>query len=173
VTNAFNEEVVKTMAAHVSRPIIMPLSNPTPLSEAHPRDLLEWTQGKAIIATGSPFPDVAFNHQFYPIAQSNNALAFPGIGLGVVATKAKRVSSGMLWAATNALSACSPMVHDPLATLLPKLSHAKNVSYQVALAVAEQAQQEGLVTSFAQSDLTEHIKSIMWEPQYYPYKYTR
>lgn len=169
VAGAFNEEIVKTMTAFVECPVIMPLSNPTILSEANPADLLQWTKGKAIIATGSPFADAQWNEIKYRIAQSNNAFAFPGIGLGVLAVKAKRVSDGMLWAATNALSACSPMAQDPFAALLPKLSEAKIVSYQVALAVAEQATKEGLATVKPAVNLAETIKGIMWEPRYYTY----
>lgn len=166
---AFNEEIVKLMATQVDRPIIMPLSNPTSLSEAKPEDLLKWTQGNAIIATGSPFPDVHFDGKYYRIAQSNNAFAFPGIGLGVVAVKAKRVSDNMLWAATEALRQCSPVNQDKMAPLLPKLAEARMVSLHIANAVAEQACKEGLASIPAQTDLKELIKKTMWEPRYYHY----
>jgi malate dehydrogenase (oxaloacetate-decarboxylating) len=167
---AFNEEIVRLMADQVERPIIMPLSNPTALAEAKPEDLLQWTEGKAIIATGSPFPDVLYNNKWYRIAQSNNALAFPGIGLGAIAAKAKRMSDDMLWAATQALSQCSPAFHDKMSPLLPKLSEAKMVSAQVALAVAEQARKEGLAQISDDVDLKALIKRIMWTPRYYPYR---
>lgn len=170
VAGAFNEEIVKMMASHVDRPIIMPLSNPTSLAEAKPEDLLNWTEGKAIIATGSPFPNVHYNGVWQRIAQSNNALAFPGIGLGTIAVKAKRLSDDMLWAATEALSNCSPVNQDKMAPLLPKLCEAKMVSQNVALAVAEQARKEGLSRISADADLKEVIRKCMWEPQYYPYK---
>lgn len=170
VSGAFNETVVKAMATHVPRPIIMPLSNPTILSEANPADLLQWTDGKAIIATGSPFHSVSWNNKHYHIAQSNNAFVFPGLGLGVLAVKANRVTDDMLWAATNALSACSPMARDPFAALLPKLSNAKFVSYQIALAVAEQACREGVATAVPVKSLSDTIKGLFWEPQYYPYR---
>lgn len=168
VTGAFNESVVKAMSTYVDRPIIMPLSNPTPLSEATPEDLLKWTEGRAVIATGSPFPPVFFQNKKIDIAQSNNALAFPGIGLGVIAVKAERVSEEMLWAATTALSACSPIENDKLAPLLPKLANAKMVCYKVGIAVAEQAVKEGLAK--VQGDIHDLVHRLMWTPKYYPYR---
>lgn len=167
---AFNEEIVKMMAAHTERPIIMPLSNPTTLSEAKPDDLIKWTDGKAIVATGSPFPVAEHNGHWYRFAQSNNAFAFPGIGLGVIVAKAARLTDDMLWAATQALSACSPVNQDKMAPLLPRLTEARSVSMQVALAVAEQARKEGLARVPANADLGSLIKKYMWEPRYYPYK---
>lgn len=166
---AFNEEIVKLMAEHVERPIIMPLSNPTALAEAKPDDLLEWTKGQAIIATGSPFPDVHYDKKWYRIAQSNNALAFPGIGLGAIAVKAKHISDDMLWVATQTLSQCSPTVQDKLAPLMPKLAEAKMISMKVALAVAEQARKEGLTQISANANLKDIIRKATWEPIYYPY----
>jgi malate dehydrogenase (oxaloacetate-decarboxylating) len=168
VTGAFNETVIKTMAAHVERPIIMPLSNPTSLSEAVPEDLIQWTEGKAIIATGSPFAPVFYQGKTIDIAQSNNALAFPGVGLGVVAVKAKRISEEMLWAATLALSACSPIEHDKLAPLLPKLANAKMVSFKVAVAVAEVARRQGLTEVADEVDISDLVRRVMWDPKYYP-----
>lgn len=166
---AFNEEIVRAMQEHVDRPIIMPLSNPTALSEADPKDLYNWTNGKAIIATGSPFPDVRFMGTYHRIAQSNNALAFPGIGLGVIASRARLLSDDMLWAAANALSRCAPIVQDKTAPLLPKLSEARMVSVQVAAAVAEQARKEGLAQN-TKDDINVLIQKIMWEPNYLPYR---
>lgn len=168
-TGAFNEEIVRTMQANVERPIIMPLSNPNALSEADPQDLYQWTNGKAIIATGSPFPDVRYNDLYHRIAQSNNALAFPGIGLGIVAVKAKLLSDDMLFAAATALSQCAPIAYDKTAPLLPKLSEAKMVSVQVAQAVAKQARKEGLAQN-TQDDITALIRRTMWEPRYLPYR---
>lgn len=167
---AFSEEIVKLMAQHIERPLIMPLSNPNILAEATPEDLLQWTNAKAIIAMGSPFPDVSYAGKYYRIAQSNNAFAFPGIGLGVIAAKAKHLTNDMLWAATRALSACSPVNQDKMAPLLPKLSEAKMVSFNVALAVAEQARKEGLAQISDDVDLKDIIKKSMWAPRYYPYK---
>lgn len=169
---AFTEEIVKLMAAQTPRPIIMPLSNPTPLAEATPSDLIKWTDAKAIIATGSPFPDVHFNNKDYRIAQSNNAFAFPGIGLGCIAVQAKRVSDDMLWAATQALSHCSPVHHSKTlgTALLPKLANSNVVSMRVAYAVAQQAQAEGLARMTDSTHLETLIKRIIWKPRYYPYQ---
>lgn len=166
---AFNEEVVTAMKEHVERPIIMPLSNPTALSEADPKDLYQWTNGKAIIATGSPFPDVRHMGSYHRIAQSNNALAFPGIGLGVIAVKARLLSDDMLWAAANALCECAPIIQDKTAPLLPKLSEAKMVSMKVAQAVAEQARKEGLAANTS-DDVNTLIQRTIWEPRYLPYR---
>lgn len=170
VSGAFNEEIVKLMAEYVERPIIMPLSNPTSLAEAAPEDLLHWTKGKAIIATGSPFPDVNYDDKWFRIAQSNNAFAFPGIGLGAIAVKAKHVSDDMLWAATQALSLCSPIHQDKMGPLLPKLAEAKMVSFNVALAVAKQAREEGLAQISPTANLEDIIQKAMWEPHYYHYR---
>ncbi|MHB1222011.1 MAG: oxaloacetate-decarboxylating malate dehydrogenase, partial [Gammaproteobacteria bacterium] len=169
VSGAFNEDVVKLMASQVERPIIMPLSNPNSLAEADPEDLYKWTEGKAIVATGSPFPDVQYEGKWNRIAQCNNALGFPGIGLGVIASKAAHISDQMLWVATEALSKCSPVYQDKMAPLLPKLSEAKMVSFNVAVAVAEQARKEGLARIPMHVDLKEAIRLAMWEPRYYPY----
>ena len=170
VTGAFDEEIVRLMASQVTRPIIMPLSNPTSLAEATPEDLLKWTNGKAIIATGSPFPDVYHEGRKHRIAQSNNALAFPGIGLGTIAVKAKHITDEMLWAATQALAACSPVGQDKMAPLLPKLAETSMVSFNVAIAVAEQARKEGLAQVPDNADLAELIRRTRWEAKYYPYR---
>ncbi|HLB41563.1 MAG TPA: NAD-dependent malic enzyme [Gammaproteobacteria bacterium] len=169
-TGAFTEEIVKLMASHVDRPIIMPLSNPNSLSEATPEDLIKWTNAKAIIATGSPFPDVIYQNKRYRIGQSNNAFAFPGIGLGAMIAKAKIITDDMLWAATQALSSCSPMNQDKISPLLPRLSEVRMISARVAFAVAEQARQSGLAQIANDIDLKEAIKKSMWEPRYYPYR---
>lgn len=170
IANAFSEKVIRAMAKHTAKPIIMPLSNPTPKSEAKPADLLAWTEGRAIIATGSPFSDVEFNGRKIRISQSNNAYAFPGIGLGAIAVKAKKLSDDMLWAAAEALSLSSPVNRDKTAPLLPKLSESLQVSYQVALAVAKQARKEGLAQVDKDTDLNQLIRSVSWEPRYYPYR---
>ncbi|MBA3661587.1 MAG: NAD-dependent malic enzyme [Gammaproteobacteria bacterium] len=169
-TGAFTEDIVKMMSASVERPIIMPLSNPTSLSEAQPDDLLKWTEGKAIIATGSPFGDVLYNGKWYRVAQSNNAFAFPGIGLGAIAVKAKNISDDMLWAATKALAACSPVNQDKMAPLLPKLAEAKMVSLHVALAVMEEARKQGLASVDDSVDLKKLLQRTLWEPRYYPFR---
>lgn len=170
VAGAFNEEIVKLMAEQVERPVILPLSNPNSLSEAEPENLYKWTDGKALIATGSPFPNVEYAGKIYRIAQSNNALAFPGLGLGALAVRAKHISDGMLWAATCSLSQASPVRQDKMAPLLPKISETKMVSEHIALAVAKQAVEEGLAQIPADADLKALIKAFVWEPKYYPYR---
>ncbi len=168
VQGAFNEDVVKAMAKHVEHPIIMPLSNPTSKSEAEPADLLRWTDGKALIATGSPFADVEYGGKTIRISQSNNALVFPGIGLGIIVTKAKRLTDNMIWAACQALMNCSPAKNDPSAPLLPDLNDVQAVSRKIALAVIDQAIKDGEAEPI--DDIEKAIRSVSWEPQYYPYK---
>ena len=169
VSGAFNEQVVTAMASYVSRPIILPLSNPTSHAEAHPANLYKWTEGKALVATGSPFGEINYDGKKIQIAQSNNAFIFPGLGLGVIASRPKLLTDKMIWAAAEALSKCSPAFKDPNAPLLPDLSNIKTISHKVATAVIMQARKEGLDTF--QSELTpeEAIKHIDWKPQYYPY----
>lgn len=169
-TGIFDERIVRLMAHETPRPIIMPLSNPNSLSEAKPEDLLKWTNGKVLMATGSPFPKVHFEDKWFRVAQSNNALAFPGIGLGAIASKASHITDDMLWAATLALRDCSPVNQDKLAPLLPKLSESNMVSYHVALAVAEQARKDKVAQVHDQINFKEAIKKIIWRPRYYPYK---
>jgi malate dehydrogenase (oxaloacetate-decarboxylating) len=167
-SGAFNEAIVMEMAKHHNHPIIFPLSNPTENAEATPAQLLEWTQGKAIIATGSPFNDVAWNNKTILVTQCNNALSFPGIGLGVIAAQAKFLSEAMLWAACKTLSEYSPILKDPQGSLLPAISKVKPIAKKIALAVAEQARQEGLAQIAADADLNQIIDAMIWSPQYIP-----
>ncbi len=170
VSGAFSEEIVKTMHQFVSRPIIMPLSNPLTKSEATPHDLIRWTQGQAIIATGSPYPDVIYEGKQIRIAQCNNAFSFPAIGLGAIAAKAKYITDGMLWAAAQALSQFSQAHYNPLEPILPKLTESKKIRRQIALAVAEQARREGIAEVGPTLDLERIIDNMIWEPRYYPYR---
>src|SRR5580693_5008426 len=161
---AFTEAIVTEMAAHVERPIIMPLSNPTSHSEAQPSDLIAWTGGRALIATGSPFDPVSYDGVRYEIAQANNALIFPGLGLGVTVARARRVSDGMLAAAAAALAGLSDTV-TPGAATLPPVTSLRQVSAAVGAAVAQAAQAEGL----AQAKLDDPAKQVaqaMWAPAY-------
>ena len=160
----FSEEIVTEMAAHTSRPIIMPLSNPTSHSEARPADLIAWTDGRALIATGSPFPPVAHNGVHYEIAQANNALIFPGLGLGVTVSRARRVSDGMLAAAANALVGLSDPT-TPGTAVLPPVTSLREVSIAVAVAVAQAAQAEGLA-AVPLDDLDRQVREAMWMPAY-------
>jgi len=166
---AFNRAVVTEMLQHCPRPIIFPLSNPTEHAEADPADLLAWTQGKALIATGSPFPDVEFQGRRQRIAQCNNAFTFPGIGLGVIAVKAKYLSDNMLWAACKVLSEYAPVLKDPAAPILPPLTDARPIAREIAIAVAQQAQQEG-VAQIMEQDIPRLIDHLIWSPHYLPLK---
>lgn len=170
VAGAFNEEIIKTMNQTVSRPIIMPLSNPLSKSEATPHDLIRWTQGQAIIATGSPYPDVIYEGKQIRIAQCNNAFSFPAIGLGAIAVKAKHITDSMLWVAAQALSEFSRAHYNPLEPILPKLTESKKIRRQLALAVAEQARNEGIAQVDPSLDLERIIDTMIWEPRYYPYR---
>ncbi|MBX9585621.1 MAG: NAD-dependent malic enzyme [Gammaproteobacteria bacterium] len=169
VGSAFTETVVKAMASHCERPIIFPLSNPTERSEATPADILEWTQGKALIATGSPFAPVDYHGKTIPIGQCNNALVYPGIGLGIMAVKAKRLSDDMLWAACEAAAQFSPILKNPDAALLPPIEEARPFSNVIALAVASQAVKEGLATVSNTDNISGLIDAIKWEPKYLRY----
>jgi malate dehydrogenase (oxaloacetate-decarboxylating) len=170
VQNAFNETIVKEMLKYVARPIIMPLSNPTSKSEAHPDDLIRWTDGKAIIATGSPFKPVEYKGKTYPVPQGNNAYIFPGLGLGIIAVKASRLTGGMIRAACQALSELSPFRQDNDASLLLPITEAKELSQVIAKAVIKQAIQDGVCTVDI-SNIDVRIKEIQWEPKYYSYKF--
>lgn len=172
VSGAFNEMVIRDMAKGVERPIIFPLSNPTKLAEATPADILRWTDNKALVATGSPFsPVIHPDGKARVIAQSNNALAFPGIGLGIIASKAKKLNDAMLWEATMAISECAPVHKDSCAPILPTLGKAYEVSQKVAFRLAKQAIKDGVAEECSDEQLLENIKEQQWEPKYYEYRY--
>ena len=166
----FSEEIVKEMYSHCPRPIIMPLSNPTSRAEAQPRDLIEWTQGAALIATGSPFAPVHYDGAVYEIAQCNNAYIFPGLGLGILAGKAKRVTENMLMAASQALAAHSPQATLERGGLLPAVEDIGEISRAIALATARAAQQDGVAPQASDDELNAAIEKTFWEAQYAPYK---
>ena len=164
VASAFTQGIVRAMGAQVERPIIFPLSNPTAQSEAVPADLIAWTAGRAVIATGSPFAPVTYAGTTYPIAQANNALVFPGLGLGTIVTRARTVSDGMLAAAAGAVAALT----DPSAAeaaILPAVENLRSLSAAVASAVARAAIEEGLA-QVRPADLDEEIRRAMWQPVY-------
>jgi malate dehydrogenase (oxaloacetate-decarboxylating) len=161
---AFTEAIVTDMAAHARRPIIMPLSNPTSHAEARPADLIAWTDGRALIATGSPFAPVPYRGVSYQIAQANNALIFPGLGLGVTVSRARRVSDGMLAAAARALADLSG-ADTPGAPVLPPVTSLRAVSAAVAAAVARAAQAEGLA-GVPLDDPDGQVRRAMWAPAY-------
>jgi malate dehydrogenase (oxaloacetate-decarboxylating) len=161
---AFSESIVTDMAAHVQRPIIMPLSNPTSRCEALPADLIRWTGGRALVATGSPFGPVRHNGRDYQIAQANNALIFPGLGLGVTLARARRISNGMLSAAAAAIAGLCDDT-SPGAALLPAVKSLRAVSAAVAAAVALAAQAEGLAGTPLDHPV-EQVHEAMWKPVY-------
>lgn len=165
---AFSENVVREMAAHVERPVIFPLSNPTSKSEAVPADLIRWTEGRALIATGSPFPPVEFGGRRIDIGQCNNAFVFPGVGLGVIASGARRVTNEMFVAAARALAEFSPAPEVPGASLYPALEDVRHVSRCVALAVAAEACRLDLA-GISRAEIKQRVDAKMWSPRYARY----
>ena len=166
-TGAFTEDIVTEMAAHASRPVIMPMSNPTSLAEARPADLIRWTGGRALVAAGSPFGPVDFDGTRYVVGQANNALVFPGLGLGVIAARASRVTDGMLSAAAYAVAG---LVDTTVAgaPLLPQVETLRDTSLAVATAVARAAAADGVATVPLDDDLTAQVRALMWQPAYRP-----
>jgi malate dehydrogenase (oxaloacetate-decarboxylating) len=162
------------MASHVERPIIFPLSNPTRLHEADPKDINEWTKGKALIATGSPFPPVKYEGKEYEVAECNNSTCFPGIGLGCVLSRSRLLTDKMLVAAVKALAAQSPALKDPDKGLLPDVVNVREISVHIAKAVIKQAVEEGLEQEKGipdnDEDLEEWIREQMWDAAYRPLK---
>lgn len=158
------------MASHVDRPIIFPLSNPTRLHEAQPKDINDWTKGKALIATGSPFPPVTYDGKEYEIAECNNCLVYPGIGLGCVLSRAERLSDEMIIAAAHGLAELSPALNDPDKALLPDITEVRPTSVNVALKVIQQCVKEGLnrVKDIPEDEgeLRTWIEEQMWKPEY-------
>lgn len=169
---AFSQDIVEMMAKHCDRPIIFPLSNPDEKCEAKPADLLNWSNGTALIATGTAFHAVEYQNRMMQIAQCNNALVFPGIGLGILAIGAARLSQSMLWVAARALADCSPSKKDGFLPLLPSLDDAQAVAKHIAVAVAQCAIDEGLAQKNQEANLTELINNLFWEPRYLPFKKT-
>ena len=143
-SRAFNEEIVREMAKHVERPIIFPMSNPTALCEVDPEDAMAWTDGRALVATGSPFAPVSLpSGKQYHVAQTNNALIYPALGLGTILARARTISPSMLMAGVHALASLSPALDNPEASLLPDLADVREVSVHVAAAVVRQAVEDG------------------------------
>jgi malate dehydrogenase (oxaloacetate-decarboxylating) len=162
----FDEALVRDMAAHVERPIIFPLSNPTSKSEATPEQLVAWTEGRALIATGSPFANVTYGDRSIQIGQCNNVFIFPGVGLGVIATGVQRVTNEMFVAAAWALSELSPTRHDLNASLYPSAEDVRTVARRVAVAVAREAQRVGLAPQLTPDEIEARIDATMWAPHY-------
>jgi malate dehydrogenase (oxaloacetate-decarboxylating) len=167
---AFTEEIVREMARNTPRPIIFPLSNPTSKSEAVPTDLMHWTNGRALIGTGSPFSPVEVAGKQVPISQVNNSYIFPGLALGILVSRARRVTDTMIMAAAKALASLSPAREDPEAPLLPPIRDARKVSLVVAEAVGKQAMAEGIAEIASEETLREQLRAYVWEPVYLPYE---
>jgi malate dehydrogenase (oxaloacetate-decarboxylating) len=167
---AFSEGIVRAMAAHVERPVIFPLSNPTERSEATPQELIAWTDGRAVIGTGSPFPPIERDGRPFRIDQTNNSYVYPGVGLAAIAAQTRRISDGMFLAAARTIAELSPAKHDPRANLLPPLAELRKISFQVAIAVAQQAETEGLAAPLPDHDLSAAVSAKMWAPHYAPYR---
>lgn len=168
----FTEELIREMHKHCPRPIVMPLSNPTSRVEARPEDIINWTDGAALVATGSPFSPVSYKEKVYPIAQCNNSYIFPGIGLGVLASGAKRVTDGMLMAASRALAECSPLAMNGEGALLPNIDDIQAVSKTIAMQVGKAAQLQGVAIVTSEEALAKSIEHNYWQPQYRSYKRT-
>ncbi|HDR8063823.1 oxaloacetate-decarboxylating malate dehydrogenase [Bacillus thuringiensis] len=166
VAGAFKEGIIKEMASHVERPIILPMSNPTPLAEAKPADLIEWTEGRALVATGSPFEPVTYNGVTYVIGQSNNALIFPGLGLGTIVVRASVMTDGMFAAAAEAVASMVD-TSQPGAPILPEVEELRNISEMVAIEVAKVAVAEGVArVNLSDNDIKMAVKEAMWKPEY-------
>ncbi|MEV4508570.1 NAD-dependent malic enzyme [Dactylosporangium sp. NPDC049525] len=168
VHGAFTEDIVTEMARHVDRPMIFPLSNPTERIEAMPDDLIPWTGGRGLIATGIPVAPVTYKGVEYAIGQANNALLYPGLGLGAVVARARRVSDGMFAAAADAVAGLVD-VSTPGASLLPQVENLREVSATVAVAVAKRAAEEGLA-QVTLKDPVQQVQDAMWQPEYRPIK---
>ena len=165
-SGAFTEAIVRAMAAKTPRPVIFPLSNPTARAEARPEDLIRWTDGRALVATGSPSPPAVLGGRAWIISQCNNVFIFPAVGLGVVAAGARRVSDGMFIAAARRLAEMSPALSDPAASLLPPLGELRGVAIEVAAAVAEAAVREGLAPAASAEELRREVFAHQWFPAY-------
>jgi malate dehydrogenase (oxaloacetate-decarboxylating) len=165
--NAFTEQIVREMADHVDRPVIMPMSNPTHLCEAVPADLIRWTDGRALVATGSPFEPVVHEEVTHMIGQANNALVFPGLGLGAIVAKATVITDGMIFAAARALADLVDPT-SPGASLLPAIEDIRNTSAAVAVAVADAARRDGVARTPLDRDLERQVRDAMWTPTYRP-----
>jgi malate dehydrogenase (oxaloacetate-decarboxylating) len=167
---AFTQDAVREMAKHTARPVIFPLSNPTSRSEATPQDLMDWTEGRALIGTGTAFDPVNVGGKKVHIAQTNNSYIFPGLALGIVASKAKRVTDTMVKAAAQELIRLLPTQNDKNASLLPPISQARELGGQIGLAVGKQAIRDGQAQVPDEAALIREVQANIWEPVYVPYE---
>ncbi|MCX6994661.1 MAG: NAD-dependent malic enzyme [Chlamydiae bacterium] len=163
---AFTEKLVKMLCQNTERPIIFPLSNPNTNCEAHPLDLIKWSHGKAIIATGSPYPDIEYEGKIFTVSQCNNVYIFPGIGLGVIACKARRITDSLFATAATTLSRLSEKLKRAPDSLFPNFIHLRDVSLEIAFAFAKEAIKEGLADDISDEELKKIIEEISWKPSY-------
>ncbi len=170
VAGLFTEAVIKAMKKNCALPIIMPLSNPIKQIEARPEKIIEWTEGQVIIATGSPFKPIEYKGKFYPVAQCNNSYIFPGIGLGVLAVKARRISDEMLRVASETLAAASPLANTGEGGILPPLTQLADLSKKIAFEVAKVAMAQGHALELDDAALQRKIDANFWKPEYRQYK---
>jgi malate dehydrogenase (oxaloacetate-decarboxylating) len=167
---AFTETMIRDMLAHCSRPIVLPISNPTERAEATPADLLRWTGGAAVVGTGSPFDPVALSGVTHHVGQGNNALIFPGLGLGAIAVDADRLTDDVFDAAANAVHRATAITGKPGEPIFPPLSRLREVSLQVALAVGNTLVTSGAASSLSPGEVERRARDMMWEPVYRPYR---
>ena len=166
VAGSFTEPIIRDMAGKTERPIILPLSNPTEKSEAVPEDLIRWTNGRAIIATGSPFAPVQYEGRSIAIAQCNNVYIFPAIGLGAIASGARRITDSMMLEAARTLAEYSPALADPNASLLPPLTDVRRITRAIAIAVGSEAQRSGVAPATSEESLKRAVHETQWTPRY-------
>ena len=166
----FTEQVIRAMYSGCAQPIIFPLSNPSKQVEAHPIDIINWTEGKALVATGSPFAPVEYNGELFPIPQCNNSYIFPGIGLGVIAAKATRITDAMLSVSSEMLAESSPRANTGKGSLLPALTEIETLSKRIAFAVGKKAIEEGVALDISDDALWAAIDKNYWLPKYRNYK---
>jgi len=160
-------KLVREMARHVERPAIFPFSNPTENCEAHPEDVLRWTDGRALVATGSPFPPVTLSDRVVAVGQGNNALIFPAIGLGALVAEASEITPGMFRAAARELAACVSEEELAAERLYPAIARLREVTHRVAVAVVRQAIDEGVAREPADAaTIPDVVRAAMWEPVY-------
>ncbi len=169
---SFSQDLIETMAQHCDRPIIFPLSNPDEKCEAQPEDILKWSKGKALVATGTAFPVIEYHNRMVQVAQCNNALVFPGIGLGILAVNASRLTKEMILASAETLSTFAPSKKDSFLPLLPSLDDAQTVAKEIAIAVAQCAIDSGHAQKNQDKDLKALVEELFWEPRYLPFRKT-
>ena len=167
---AFSEKIVRAMAGRTERPVIFPLSNPTSRAEASPHDIDAWTNGRAVIGTGSPFPPLKRGDHEVSVDQTNNSYIFPGVALGAIAVQARRITDSMMMAAAKALAGASPARTNPSASLLPPVTAMRDISLVVAKAVAREARREGLTAEMTDAEIDLAIAARIWTPRYLPYR---